>query len=119
MEQKYINSDKLLKAVKKFLIGLIEKEKDFVEITEFNGELHKIIDKMPAAAAIEWCDVKYELPPVSDEYIAMIEGADKSTVLNYDADECVWYAEHEGEEIFYRVTHWAELPEAPEKAERK
>jgi len=113
-EKKYINSDKLSKAVKKFLINLIEKDKDFVEITEFNAELHKIIEKMPAAAVIEWCDVKYELPVVSDEYIVKIMYADKPTVLNYDADECVWYAEHEGEEIFYCVTHWAELPGGPD-----
>ena len=119
MEQKYIDSEKLSKAVKKFLINLIDKGKDFVEITEFNAKLHKIIEKVPAATAIEWCDIKYELPLASDEYIVMIEGADKPTVLNYDADECVWYAEHEGEEIFYCVTHWAELPSAPEKTERK
>ncbi len=112
-EKKYIDSEKLSKAVKKFLINLIEKGKDLVEITEFNAELQKILDKIPAVSAIEWRDVKYELPLVSDEYIVLIDGADKPTVLNYDADECVWYAEHEGEEIFYRVTHWAELPEAP------
>ena len=44
-EKKFIDQDKLSKAVKKFLIGLIEKGKDFVEITEFNAELHKIIEK--------------------------------------------------------------------------
>ncbi len=112
-EKKYINSDKLSKAVKKFFKKLIDKGICLVDINDFNVELHKIIDKMPAAAAIEWCDIKYELPLVSDEYIVMIEGADKPTVLNYDADECVWYEEKDGEEIFYRVTHWAELPEAP------
>ena len=113
MANKYVNAEKLSIIIKKRFKKLIDQGIYLVDINEFNKELYRILDKMPAAAAVEWCDIKYELPLASDEYIVMIEGADKPTVLNYDADECVWYAEHEGEEIFYRITHWAELPEAP------
>ena len=114
-EKKFIDQDKLSKAVKKFLIGLIEKGKDFVEITEFNAELHKIIEKLPAEAAVEWNDVeKVGLPLVSDEYIVKIKYADKPTVLHYDANERVWFMECEGEEIIYKVSHWAEMPGGPD-----
>lgn len=114
MEQKFIDSEKLSRAVKEFLCGLIDKGKDFVEITEFNAELQKIIKAVPGVAAIEWNDVeKIGLPLVSDEYIVMIAYAEKPTVLHYDAEEQVFFHEVEGEVILYKVTHWAELPEGP------
>lgn len=115
MEKKYIDQEKLSRAVKKFLIGLIEKGKHFVEITEFNVEIQKIIGEIPAVEAIEWNDVEtIGLPLVSDEYIVKIKYADKPTVLHYDANERVWFMECEGEEIIYKVSHWAEMPGGPD-----
>ena len=111
MEQKFIDSEKLSRAVKEFLCDLIGKGKDFVEITEFNAELQKIIKAVPGVAAIEWNDVeKVGLPLVSDEYLVMIAYADKPTVLHYDAEEQVFFHEVEGETILYKVTKWAEMP---------
>ena len=118
MEKKFIDQDKLSKAVKNFLCGLIEKGKDVVEITEFNSELHKIIEKLPAEAAIEWNDVEtVGLPLVSDEYIVMIAYADEPTVLSFDAEDGVFFEERIDldEDVLYKVTHWAELPEVPAK----
>ena len=115
-EKKVIDSDKLSRAVKDFLCGLIDKGKDFVEITAFNAELHKIIEKVPAEAAIEWNDVeKVGLPLVSDEYIVMIAHAAKPTVLCFDAEDGVFFEERIDleDDVIYKVTHWAELPEAP------
>lgn len=118
MEKKFIDSDKLSRAVKDFLCGLIEKGKDVVEITEFNAELHKIIEAVPAETAIEWNDAdKVGLPVVSDEYIVIIAHAAKPTVLSYDAEDQVFFEERidlEGD-VTYKVTHWAEMPESPTK----
>ena len=116
-EKKVIDSDKLSRAVKDFLCGLIDKGKDVVEITEFNAELHKIIEKVPAEAAIEWNDVeKVGLPLVSDEYIVMIAHAAKPTVLCFDAEDGIFFEERIDleDDVIYKVTHWAELPEGPD-----
>lgn len=118
MEKKFIDSDKLSRAVKNFLCELIEKGKDVVEITEFNAELHKIIKAVPAETAIEWNDVdKVGLPLVSDEYLVMIAYADEPTVLSFDAEDGVFFEERidlEGD-VTYKVTHWAEMPKSPTK----
>ena len=113
MEQRYVDSENLSYAIKKFLCGLIEKGKDVVEITEFNAELQKIIRNVPTAIAVEWYDADIELPLISDEYLVFIAYADKPTVLHYDADEQVFFHEVEGEAILYKVSYWAELPEGP------
>lgn len=114
MEQRYVDSENISRAIKKFLCGLIEQGKDVVEITEFDAELQKIIRRVPVAIAIEWNDVdKVGLPVVSDEYLVRIAFADKPTVLHYDADEQVFFCEIEDETVYYKVTHWAELPEGP------
>ena len=85
-----------------------------VEITEFNAELQKIIGMMPTEEGIEWNDVdKVGLPEVSDEYLVKIMYAGKPTVLDYDAEEQIFFHEVEGETIFYRVTHWADMPMGP------
>ena len=114
----YISREKLEKACKAFFYKLIEQGKDFVEVTEFNAELHKIIDSVPSEAAIEWNSVEQVgLPLVSDEYLVMIGYADKPTVLCCDAEDGVFFEERidlEGD-VTYKVTHWAELPGAPEK----
>ena len=116
MEKKFIDQDKLSRAVKDFLCGLIEKGKDFVEITAFNAELHKIIEAIPAETAIEWNNVKtVGLPLVSDEYIVMICGAKEPTVLSFDAEDGIFFEERIDleDDVIYKVTHWAEMPEAP------
>lgn len=118
MEQKFIDSEKLSRAVKNFLYELICQGKDVVEITEFNVEFHKILKAIPSEIAIEWNDVdKVGLPVVSDEYIVMIAHADKPTVLSYDAEDQVFFEERIDldEDVTYKVTHWAELPLGPNK----
>ena len=116
MEQRYVDSENLSHAIKKFLCGLIEQGKDVVEITEFNAELQKIIKAVPGVAAIEWNDVeKVGLPLVSDEYIVMICGAKEPTVLSYDAEDKVFFEERIDldADVTYKVTHWAEMPGGP------
>ena len=102
----------LSKEIKDFLRGLIEQGKDLVEITEFNAELQKIIGMMPSEEGIEWYDAEWELPAVSDEYLVMIFGAEKPTVLCYDAEDKVFFEERIDldEDVTYRVTRWAEMP---------
>lgn len=116
MEKVVIDREVLSKRIKDFLCGLIENGKDVVEITEFNAELHKIIERIPGEVAIEWNDVEtVGLPLVSDEYIVQIAGAKKPTVLCYDAEDKVFFEERidlEGDAT-YKVTHWAELPGGP------
>lgn len=92
------------------------KARGYAAVHEYdgeNGELVLIIRRVPVAIAIEWIDAEWELPATSDEYLVRIAYADKPTVLHYDADEQVFFCEIEGETVFYKVTHWAELPEGP------
>ena len=111
-EKRLIDRAVLSKEIKDFLCGLIEQGKDVVEITEFNAELQKIIGMMPTEEGIEWYDAEKGLPVVSDEYLVMIAGAKKPTVLCYDAEEQVFYEERIDldEDVTYKVTRWAELP---------
>ena len=89
-EKRLIDSSELSRVLKEYFCTLIESGKDLVEITEFNAELQKIIGMMPTEEGIEWCDAEWELPAVSDEYLVMIAGAKKPTVLCYDAEEQVF-----------------------------
>lgn len=111
-EKRLIDSQELSRVLKEYFCALIESGKDLVEITEFNAELQKIIGMMPTEEGIEWYDAEKGLPVVSDEYLVMIAGAKKPTVLCYDAEEQVFFEERIDleEDVTYRVTRWAELP---------
>lgn len=111
-EKRLIDSRELSRVLKEYFCALIESGQDLVEITEFNAELQKIIGMMPAEEGIEWYDAEREPPVVSDEYLVMIAGAKKPTVLCYDAEDKVFFEERIDldEDVTYRVTHWAELP---------
>ena len=62
---------------------------------------------------IEWIPCKLAKPAEADEYLVMVTGAKKPTVLFYDPDEEIFYEEY-GDEVFeYPVTYWAELPGGP------
>ena len=57
---------------------------------------------------IEWIDTKMATPAVDDEYLVMIAGMNKPTVLLYDFEEDSFYAENcDLEPEWYPVTHWA------------
>ena len=77
----------------------------------------KIIAEAPAAPVFgQWVDAVKQPPAEADEYIVMIAGAVKSTVLCFDTDDDgspVWYEETEDSTNFYKVTHWTALPESP------
>ena len=63
---------------------------------------------------IEWIPFKAAKPVEDDEYLVMIAGAKKPTVLQFDVDEGAFYGEDtELNPEYYPVTHWAELPEGP------
>ena len=119
-EKRLIDRRELSRILKEYFCTLIESGNDFVEITEINAELQKIIGMMPTEEGIEWYDAEWELPAVSDEYLVMIANADKPTVLCYDAEEQVFYEERIDldEDVTYKVTCWAELPGAPAKSEK-
>ena len=76
----------------------------------------KIIAAAPRVELPCWVDAAEELPTEPDEYIVMIAGAEKPTVLHFDVDDeknGVWFEEVEDSTNFYKVTHWRELPEKP------
>ena len=61
-----------------------------------------------------WIDCKLARPTEEDEYLVMIAGAKKPTVLHYDSEEEDFYEEDcNGEVIWYPVTHWAMMPDGP------
>ena len=61
-----------------------------------------------------WIDCKLALPKEEDEYLVMIAGATKPTVLYYDVEEEGFYGEDdELNQEWYPVTHWAMMPEGP------
>lgn len=81
----------------------------------------KIIAAAPRVEVPCWVDAAEELPTEPDEYIVMIVGAEKPTVLYFDVDDeknGVWFEEIEDSTNFYKVTHWRELPDAPQKEAR-
>ena len=81
----------------------------------------KIIAAAPRVEVPCWVDAAKELPTEPDEYIVMIAGAEKPTVLHFDVDDegdGVWFEEVEDSTNFYKVTHWQEMPDAPQKKAR-
>ena len=116
MEQKYIDGKKLSGVMKDYFKALISKGHSVADIHDLNADLHKMMDMLPGATAIEWNDVeKVGLPLVSDEYIVMICGAKEPTVLSYDAEDKVFFEERIDleDDVTYKVTHWAEMPGGP------
>ena len=115
MEQKYIDGKKLSGVMKDYFKALISKGHSVADIHDLNADLHKMMDMLPCATAIEWIDAARALPVVSDEYLVMIFGAKKPTVLCYDAEDKVFFEVRIDleDDVTYKVTHWAELPEGP------
>lgn len=71
-----------------------------------------------ASAGVEWIDVKDALPAQDDEYLVMVAGAKKPTVLYFDVEHNGFYQEDcDGEGIWHCVTHWAEIPSLSIKAD--
>ena len=62
-----------------------------------------------------WVPFDEAMPLEEDEYLVMIAGADKPTVLYFDTEEQAFYDERNGECVWYYVNYWAPLPEPPEK----
>lgn len=74
-------------------------------------------------AQVKWNRVGEKLPDLDDgvvlidgemvavQVLAVIAGAEKSTVLYFDGEE---FFDYTGDEIIpYRVTHWRPMPEVP------
>ena len=115
-EKRLIDSRELSRVLKDYFKALISAGKDLVDIHDLNADIHKIMDMMPSEEGIVWNDVeKVGLPLVSDEYLVMIFGAEKPTVLCYDAEEQVFFEERIDldEDVTYKVTYWAEMPGSP------
>lgn len=116
MEKKFVNSKEMSRVIKDYFKALISKGYSVVDINDLNVDLHKMMDMLPGADAIEWNDVeKVGLPLVSDEYIVMIAHAAKPTVLCFDAEDGVFFEERIDleDDVIYKVTHWAEMPTSP------
>lgn len=82
----------------------------------YKNTARRIIAEAPRVEVPCWVDATKELPLEADEYIVMIAGAEKPTVLHFDVDDegdGVWFEEVEDSTNFYKVTHWRELPEKP------
>ncbi|MBQ9779045.1 MAG: hypothetical protein IJW22_09015, partial [Clostridia bacterium] len=72
------------------------------------------VENAPTAEVYgQWISMKERPPAVSDEYIVVIEGAERSTCLYYDTNGGVWFCEGD-EENTYRVAKWMPLPPAEE-----
>lgn len=81
----------------------------------------KIIAEAPRVEVPCWVDAAEELPTEPDEYIVMIAGGTSPTALLFqvnDEGEGVWFEETEDSTNFYKVTHWQEMPDAPQKEAR-
>lgn len=111
-EKRLIDSRELSRILKDYFKALISAGKDLVDIHDLNADIHKIMDMMPCEEGIEWYDAEKGLPVVSDEYLVMIFGAEKPTVLCYDAEDKVFFEERIDldEDVTYKVTRWAEMP---------
>ncbi len=62
---------------------------------------------------MEWISVKDRLPEENNtfsEFIVIVRGAKRPTVLEYQGHE--WWVDENGN--YYDVTHWMPLPEPPE-----
>ena len=84
----------------------------------YKNTARRIIAEAPRVEVPCWVDAAEELPTEPDEYIVMIAGAEKPTVLHFDVDDeknGVWFEEVEDSTNFYKVTHWREMPEGPGK----
>jgi hypothetical protein len=115
-QKKYIQVAKLKKTIKKFFHKLVLNGQHLVNVIDFNAELQKVIDSTPTADAVEWNAVdEIGLPLVSDEYLVMIAGAVKPTVLFFDEEDGVFLEERIDleDDVTYEVTHWAEMPGGP------
>lgn len=101
---------------KKYIDGTAWLEQCYKNYMHYNLA-KKIIAEAPAAPVFgQWIDAVKQPPTEPDEYIVMIAGAAKSTVLCFDTDDDgspVWYEETEDSTNFYKVTHWMALPEPP------
>ena len=72
-----------------------------------------LVDKLEELDT-RWIDCKLALPKEEDEYLVMIAGATKPTVLYYDVEEEGFYGEDdELNQEWYPVTHWAMMPNGP------
>ena len=111
----------------------------------YKNTARRIIAEAPRVEVPCWVSVDEELPTEPDEYIVMIAGAEKPTVLHFDVDDeknGVWFEEVEDQKefsvfakqidggaveetpvtrqgrvyrIFYKVTYWMPMPEKPGK----
>lgn len=77
----------------------------------------KIIAEAPAAPVFgQWIDAVKQPPAEAGEYIVMIAGAVRPTVLFFahnEDGEGEWFEEVEDGTNFYKVTHWMALPAPP------
>lgn len=86
---------------------------EFLKLHDTYQEQRAEIERLEEASG-RWNDIKMAKPAEADEYLVMIAGAEKPTVLHYDPEEEAFYEEgFDGEAIWYPVTHWAMLPEGP------
>lgn len=63
-----LSKRKLIRAVKDYLIALIEKGEKHVEITEFNVDIQEIIENLPKDME-DWVDA--ENPPEKGKYVLL------------------------------------------------
>ena len=76
----------------------------------YGALLFALADKLEALSE-RWVDIKCAVPARDDEYLVMVAGAKKPTVLYFDVEHNGFYEEDcDGDAIWYSVTHWAELP---------
>ncbi len=65
---------------------------------------------------IKWRLFAEERPALPGEYLVIIEGAEESTCLTYEEDDCS-YGWHDDNGNYYSVKWWAVRPEHPEGAQ--
>ena len=91
--------------------------------TDFSNEVVAADAIEELLAQVRWIPVGERLPDLDDgavlidgemtavQVLAVIAGAEKSTVLYFDGEE---FFDYTGDEIIpYRVTHWRPMPEVP------
>lgn len=109
-----VSKEVVIRAIKDYLIDLIERKINTVDVLDFNVDIQNIIEKIPAEN--EWIPVEYEIP-VNDRFVLLSFSNFQPLVDRYEQsdDGGAWYVgDCDGEDTCVAndlfVNAWMPLP---------